>query len=77
MAFQIALALESMALIVCIHQLYDKKVKFDIGTILLYLGCLIISDVVNMYGFSSFYTTAAYVLMGIYCLCWYKDSVRG
>lgn len=77
MAFQLALALESMAVIVCIHRLYDKKVKFDIGTMLLYLGCLIIFNVVNMYGFSSSYTVAVYVLTGIYCVCRYKDSVRG
>ena len=41
MMLHLALVLEIMAVIVCIHRLYGQKVKLDIGTVGLYFACLL------------------------------------
>lgn len=77
MMLRLALVLEIMAVMVCIHRLYGQKVKLDIWTTALYLACLLIFDVINLYGFTDLLTVGAYVLIGVYCVCRQKDSFAG
>jgi two-component system sensor histidine kinase AgrC len=77
MMLRLALVLEIMAVLVCIHRLYGRKVKLDIWTAALYLACLLIFDVINMYGFTDLLAVGAYVLVGVYCVRQQKDSFVG
>ncbi len=66
-----------MAVIVCIHSLYNRKEKFDISTIALYLSCVIIFELQNTYDFNFYGTIVPYVLIMIYCKLKYEDSFMG
>lgn len=77
MMLHLALVLEIMAVIVCIHRLYGQKVKLDIGTVGLYFACLLLFEAINIYGLKGFWALGAYVLIGVYCIRRQKESVMG
>ena len=52
MLFRLARVLEIISAIVCIHRLYDRKVKPGISTVSVVLGSALIFDMVNEFGFS-------------------------
>lgn len=66
-----------MAVIVCIHSLYNRKVKFDISTIALYLSCVIIFELQNIHDLNFYDTIVPYILIMIYCKLKYGDSFIG
>lgn len=74
---RLSILLEIMSVIVCIHCLYNRKVRFDISTIVLYLGCVILFELENVYGVGFYYRIAAYFLVMVYCMRRYKDSLLG
>ena len=47
---QISNLLEIMSIFVCIHRLYGRRVKANIGIAAAYLGCLVIYCVMDIYG---------------------------
>lgn len=77
MMFRLALVLEIMAVIVCIYRLYGRKVKLDIETAVLYLSCLTLFGMMNLYGYRRSFAVGAYVLIWYFCVCRQKDSVKG
>lgn len=77
MVARISILLEIMAVIVCVHCLYKRKVKFDISTIALYLSCVILFELENIYGIGFYCTVMAYLLTMIYCIKRYGDSILG
>lgn len=74
---QISILLEVMAVFVCIHRLYGKKVKFNIQTSAAYLGCLVIYSAMDQYSSRIMLTLMSYLTIGIYCIYSQKDSVKG
>jgi len=74
---QISILIEIMAVFVCIHRLYGKRVKANIETALAYLGCMAIYSVIDRYEFRTLLSLTAYLIIGIYCIRSQKDSVKG
>ncbi len=77
MLLRLSRILEILSAVLCIHRLYDRKVKFDICTISLVLSAVAIFDMINEFGFSPFLAIAVYGMMGIYCVHHFKDTVLG
>lgn len=77
MLFRLARVLEIISAIVCIHRLYDRKVKPGISTVSVVLGSALIFDMVNEFGFSSYFAAVVYGIIGIYCVYQFKDTVWG
>jgi len=72
---KILILLEIMSVIVWIHCLYERKIKFDIAVMVLVLGCLIAYDLTKAYEVSFCYPVIVYVLIIVYCVWRYKDSI--
>ena len=47
MLLRLVLITEIFSVIICIHRIYGVKVKFDMKTVLLFLGLLIVLEIVN------------------------------
>lgn len=77
MAERLSILLEIMAVIVCIHCLYNRKVRFDISTIALYLSCVIIFELENVHGLFFGSTALPYLLVIVYCKQKCEDSFIG
>lgn len=75
MVDKILILLEIMSVIVWIHCLYERKIKFDIAVMVLVLGCLIAYDLTKAYEVSFCYPVIVYVLIIVYCVWRYKDSI--
>lgn len=74
---QISILLEILAVFVCIHRLYGKKVKVNIKTVAAYLGCIAIYSVIDRYKFRIILSLTAYLIIEIYCIYSQKDSRKG
>nr|WP_296467458.1 GHKL domain-containing protein [uncultured Acetatifactor sp.] len=74
---QISNLLEIMSIFVCIHRLYGRRVKANIGIAAAYLGCLVIYCVMDIYGSRIILTLMSYLAIGIYCIHSQKDSLKG
>ena len=74
---QITDLLEILTIFVCVHRLYGKRVKANLGIAAAYLGCLVIYDVMDKYGFRVMLTPIIYLVTGMYCIYAQKDSIKG
>ena len=72
-----SILLEIMAVLVCIHRLYGKRVKANIEIAVVYLSCMVIYDVIDRYEFRIMLSLLAYLIIGIYCIYSQKDTVKG
>lgn len=66
MLLHIALVAEILATVICIHCIYGKKVKFDIKTVGLILGILIILEAANTFQIGVF-SFSVYLVLFVYC----------
>ena len=49
MTGRISILLETTAVIVCIHRLYNRKLKPDMAVCVLYMCCVILSELGNVW----------------------------
>lgn len=77
MLLRLSLLFEMLSVVVCIHRLYNRKVKFDVSAIVVALGGVAVFDVINTYGLTVFYTILVYGLVGGYCIYRFGDSAFG
>lgn len=75
MLLRITLVMEALAVIICIYCVYGRKIKFDISTIVLILGILVILEFINTYQLDNISTVVIYVLLFIYCIWKFKESI--
>ena len=73
---RLALLLEILAAVVCIHCIYGRKIKFNIVTVVFCLVSVIILDIINTLEMSGVSTLVIYILFFAYCLIEFKQSVR-
>lgn len=76
MLLRIALLLEMLAVVVCIHCIYGKKLTCNIITMVFVLLVLIILDVINEWELGGAASFMVYLLFFAYCLAEFKESVR-
>ena len=74
---QISILLEILAVFVCIHRLYGKRIKANIETAAAYLGCLVIYSAMDKYQFRIMLSLVAYLIVTIFCVHSLKDSIKG
>ena len=72
-----SILLEIMAVLVCIHRLYRKRLKANFEIAVVYLSCMVIYDVIDRYEFRIMLSLLAYLIIGIYCIYSQKDTVKG
>lgn len=77
MLYHAGLMLEYIAIIVILQRIYNRKVCLNIDSVGLCLMSLTIVELVRYYGLSNLFTIIIYILIGIYCVRKYNDSVIG
>lgn len=77
MLYHVGLMLEYIAIIVTLQRIYNRKVCLNIDSVGLCLMSLTIVELVRYYGLSNLFTIIIYILIGIYCVRNYNDSVIG
>lgn len=77
MTGRISILLETTAVIVCIHRLYNRKLKPDMAVCVLYMCCVILSELGNVWKLGGYCTAASYFLVMLYCVRKCGDSIPG
>ena len=75
MLLRLVLITEIFSVIICIHRIYGVKVKFDMKTVLLFLGLLIVLEIVNTCQVSRLFSLLVYFLIFLYCMLKFKKSL--
>ncbi len=75
MLLRLVLITEIFSVIICIHRIYGVKVKFDMKTVLLFLGLLIVLEIVNTCQVSRLFSLLVYFLIFLYCVLKFKKSL--
>jgi len=65
-----------MATVVCLHCIYGKKVKFDVGTVGMFLGVLMILEISNTFQLGGILSLSVYLILYVYCSCVFKSAVK-
>ena len=55
MLIRIALILELLSVVICVYRINERKVKFDVGTMALFMGLLVVLDYLNSRQMSGMY----------------------
>ncbi len=75
MLLRLVLITEIFSVIICIHRIYGVKVKFDRKTVLLFLGLLIVLEIVNTCQVPRLFSLLVYFLIFLYCMLKFKKSL--
>lgn len=73
MWMQVVLILEIAAVISCIHCVYGRRVRLDIGTSVLFLSILIILEIANSFEEVGWISFGIYVPIFLYCKIVFRD----
>ena len=76
MLVQLALIIEIFTSIICIHCIYGRRVKINIGTIVFAMLLLIFLDIVNVYELNGIASMLSLVLLLGYCIYQFKSTIR-
>lgn len=71
----IALILELLAILLCLSNLFGKKMKFNVYTLILIVVYVFIFSCINSYGLPTYISILAYIGIIIYCLILYKKRI--
>lgn len=63
MLIRIALILELLSVVICVYRINERKVKFDVGTMALFMGLLVVLDYLNSRQMSGMYNLIIYVII--------------
>lgn len=74
MLIRLALIIEIISMVICIHRIYGKKLQWDILTIGLVVFLLIVLDTINTLHIDKMATCLVYVLMYLYCKLRFKNT---
>lgn len=74
---QLGMILEVLSVIVCLHRMYQRKIRADIRTIALAVGCAAVFIVVNECSLNPEWTIIAYGLTIGYCIRQFGDRFFG
>ena len=74
MLVRLALVIEIISMVICIHHIYGKKIQWDILTIGLVVVLLIVLDTINTLHIDKIATCLVYVLIYLYCKIKFKNT---
>ena len=74
MLVRLALVIEIISMIICVHRIYGKRIQWDILTIGLAVALLIVLDVINTLHMDKMTTSIVFVLIYLYCKLKFQDT---
>ncbi len=77
MLYHIAVLLEVFSIVICIHEIYNRRTKLDIKTVGLLLVTVSVLEMIRQLNFNNAVSLCTFVLMVLYCAYKFKDSVLG
>ncbi len=77
MLYRIAVLWEFIAVVVCIHAIYNIKIKLDIKLVALVLVTLGTIELILRLNWNNVTTLCVFVFMVVYCVCKFKDNFLG
>ena len=75
MLFHIALVSEIWATIICVYCIYGEKFRLDNKTVEVFLGILIILEIVNGNHLNGIFSFLVYVILFVFCIVEFKSSI--
>lgn len=77
MLYRFAILWEVFSIVVCIHGIYNRRMKLDIETIGLFLMTVGVLELVLQLNLSNVTTLCIFVFMVSYCMYKFKDNILG
>lgn len=77
MLYRFAILWEVFSIVVCIHGIYNRRMKLDIETIGLFLTTVGVLELVLQLNLSNVTTLCIFVFMVSYCMYKFKDNILG
>ena len=68
---------EIISIVICIHKIYNRRIKLDIKTVGLFMVTIVVLEMVRQLNFNNAVSLFTFVLIVLYCMCKFKDSVSG
>lgn len=75
MLVHIILIVEIFSSLLCIHCIYEKRLKINIYTILTFISILAVFEFINFYDISGIYSIIGYIILCIYCIKEFQSSI--
>ena len=77
MLYHIAVLWEILSIVVCIHSIYNRKIKLNIETVILFVTILAILELVIGMNLNNITTLFTFVIIVIYCIYSFNDNIIG
>lgn len=77
MLYHIAVLWEILSIVVCIHSIYNRKIKLNIETVVLFVAILAILEFVIVMNLNNIATLFTFVIIVIYCIYSFNDNFIG
>ena len=77
MLYRIAVLWEIVSIVVCIHSIYNRKIRLDIETIVLFVTILGALELILWINLNNVITLCIFAIIVIYCIYRFKDSFIG
>lgn len=77
MIYRLAVLWEIFSIVVCIHSIYNRKIKLDIETIILFVEIIGILELVLWAKLNNAITFCIFAIIVIYCIIRFKDNFIG
>lgn len=72
----VTIVLELMAILICLSNLFEKKMKLDVYVIALAIIDIFVITGINELGFPAYASILVYIAVFAYCLFYYKKNLR-
>lgn len=77
MLYHIAMLWEILSIVVCIHSIYNRKIKLNIETVVLFVAILAILELVIVMNLNNIITLFTFAIIVIYCIYSFDDNFIG
>ena len=77
MLYRIAVLWEVFSIVICIHEIYNRRIKLDIKTVGLVLVTVGILEMIRQLNLNNAVSLCTSVLMVLYCTYKFKDNILG
>lgn len=77
MLYHVAVLWEILSIVVCIHSIYNRKIKLNIETVVLFVAILAILELVIAMNLNNITTLFTFVIIVSYCIYSFNDNFIG
>ena len=74
MLYHVAVLWEILSIVVCIHSIYNRKIKLNIETVVLFVAILAILELVIAMNLNNITTLFTFVIIVSYCIYSFNDN---